>query len=345
MRHGFVVCAFVLLAGLLLGGDSKAGNLEPPGPPSPTMKTLSQVEARIPITTMPVTIAAPGSYYLTGDLFGVAGQVGINISSSFVTLDLNGFSLIGVPSSLDGIRASFAGTRQIVIRNGVIRSWGGAGISAFIATDVTVEDLRVDGNGAQGVIVGARSIVRNTTSRGNVSSGIFVDSGSTIIGCTAGNNGSTGFELNPGSLATDCTAQQNQTGFGLSSGSRVVHSVARENSTGILGGDGASIVDCTAEANTDDGIRVGSRGLVRGNVTRSNTNDGIEATANENRIEENESSQNGSGIAVFGTSNLVVKNSVSANLSFEYLIFGAGNKVGTISTDPTTAGPWANFDL
>ena len=344
MRHGLVVFAFVLAAGVLLGGDLDAGNLEPPGPPSPTMKTIYQVEPRTAISS-PVTIAAPGSYYLTGDVFGVAGQVGINITSSFVTLDLNGFSLIGGPGTLDGIRAQFAGTEHLVIRNGVIRGWGGAGISALIATDVHAEDLRIDGNGGYGMVVGPRSIVRNTTSTGNAVSGIYADAGSTVIGCTAGSNGSTGFVLNPGTVATDCTAQQNIVGFALSLGSRVVHSSARANSTGIVGGDGVSIEGCSVDGNTDDGIRVGNRGLIRGNVARGNTNDGIEATGNENRIEENESTSNGVGIAVFGTNNIVVKNSAGANSNTEYLIFNPNNKVGPISADPATAGPWANFDL
>ena len=61
MRHGIVAFAFVLAAGLLLDGDLRAGNLEPPGPPSPTMMPISQVEPRYPISSLPVTIGASGS--------------------------------------------------------------------------------------------------------------------------------------------------------------------------------------------------------------------------------------------------------------------------------------------
>ncbi len=365
MRHAIVVFAFVLGAGLFVSGDLDAGSLEPPGPPGPTMKTLQQIESRTPITSMPIIIAASGSYYLTGDLIGTSGQFGISITSSYVTLDLNGYSLIGVGGSLEGIRANGFATRHVVIRNGVIRNWGGGGIAASLATEVHLEDVRVDNNVGTGVLVGPRSIVRNTTSSGNSAMGIFADAGSQIIGCTAGGNGTAGiatgqnavvssssalnntgvigFTLNSGSACTDCTAQGNGTGFNVGAGSRVVHSVARANSTGILGNDGVAIEGCTIELNTDDGIRIASRGFVRGNLMRGNTNDGIQATGSQNRIEDNQSTINGAGIRVDGTNNLVVKNSVGGN-NFEYLIAG-GNQVGTITSDPTTANQWANFDL
>lgn len=49
----------------------------------------SASDGRIPIGTMPYTITAPGSYYLTGDLAASGGSV-ITISSAGVNLDLNG---------------------------------------------------------------------------------------------------------------------------------------------------------------------------------------------------------------------------------------------------------------
>ena len=52
---------------------------------------------------------------------------------------------------------------------------------------------------------------------------------------------------------------------------------------------------------------------------------------------------NDRGIDVDVTGNLIVKNSASGNTT-NYDI-AAGNKTGTISTDPTTAGPWDNFSF
>ena len=343
MRHGLVVFAFVLAAGVLLSGDLDAGSLEPPGPPAPTMKTIEQAEPRVAITAVPVLISAPGSYYLTGNLTGVSGQAGITITSSFVTLDLNGFSLIGVPGSQDGIRASNTGMEHVEIRNGVVRNWGGFGVVALNTTEVHAENLRLDANSLTGIAVGSGSIVRDTTSTGNGFHGILANPDSTIIGCTARNNLGSGISLNSFSVIADCTASGNAAiGFSLGNGSRIVRSLARGNLTGITGGDIASIEDCTVDGNTDDGIRVLNSTLVRGNVARGNTNNGIEATGLFNRIEGNHSIQNGTGIRVGSGSNLIVRNNVGTN-GTEYSIVG-GNQLGPISTDPATAGPWANFD-
>src|SRR6187455_75010 len=71
------------------------GPLAPPaGPPAPSMKTLDQVEARTPISSVPFTISASGSYYFTKNLqFQNTSGNAIAISASDVTLDLNGFTL------------------------------------------------------------------------------------------------------------------------------------------------------------------------------------------------------------------------------------------------------------
>ena len=96
------------------------------------MKSLDQVEARTVVNAANTpgdasnqfVISASGSYYLTGNLNGVAGKNGISVQASDVTIDLNGFVMQGGPStSLIGIKV--AGSPQnLVIRNGTLRAWG-----------------------------------------------------------------------------------------------------------------------------------------------------------------------------------------------------------------------------
>ncbi len=224
-------------------------------------------------------------------------------------------------------------------------------------------DLRLTSNGSDGIQLGARAVVRNTIAQFNTGNGIQTGSFSSVTGCTAGGNSSSGFvlgsnsllsssiatanavngiSLSSTSLASECIAENNPTGFSVGTASRAVKSVARGNNVGFSATAGSSIEDCIADTNFDDGIRLVSFGLARGNIARANTNSGIHATSNSNRIEGNSSNANAVGIRVDGTGNLVVRNSASFN-TLEYQVVG-GNEFAAISTNPDTAGPWANFD-
>lgn len=97
----------LLWIGLLAPGVFGQGSLVPPGAPAPGMKTLAQIEARTPVETAPFTIDTPGSYYLTGNLHVSSGDA-ITITSSQVTLDLNGFTISSSsnPASGSGVLIS-----------------------------------------------------------------------------------------------------------------------------------------------------------------------------------------------------------------------------------------------
>src|SRR5262249_50177124 len=127
------------------------GPLTPPGAPAPTMKTLDQVEPRIPVNatntpgdaTSVFKITQPGSYYLTGNLAGVSGKHGIYITSGNVTLDLMGFDLVGVGGSLDGIHVdNTAVSVNYTVRNGSVRNWGGNGVNVNVQGKHRIIDIR-----------------------------------------------------------------------------------------------------------------------------------------------------------------------------------------------------------
>jgi hypothetical protein len=121
-----------MLLGLVFAVSSTfaQGPLAPPDAPAPTMKSLAQIESRTDVATLAGDslnehiISQPGSYYLTGNI-DVAKTNGIEIRSSGVTLDLNGFQLYrssadpatGVAIRIFGL---FTALRNIVIKNGQV---------------------------------------------------------------------------------------------------------------------------------------------------------------------------------------------------------------------------------
>jgi parallel beta-helix repeat protein len=190
-----IVSAFCILHSAL-----GQGALTPPSAPAPTMKSLDQVEARTPVDAIHTPggasdefiISQPGSYYLTTNIVGVSSKRGINISNNNVTLDLNGFALLGNPSSLDAIFVNNIFT-NITIRNGRINGWAAAfGVRCF-APYTTVERLTVTGN-LNGVDCAASNcVVRDCIVSGNSKGGIFVviSGGSLVTGnVCVGNNSS-----------------------------------------------------------------------------------------------------------------------------------------------------------
>ena len=153
-----------------------AGDLQPPAAPSPTMKTLDEVEPRIPIPGSdtpvgPFNIVKSGSYYLTGDRN--ASTAGINILADNVTTDMMGYSLIGSGSgTYSGIVMVMSNRFNVEIHNGTVRNFGGGGI--------------IDDNSATGK--NHRVIAVRAVSNGG--SGIFLTGqGHLVKGCTASNNG------------------------------------------------------------------------------------------------------------------------------------------------------------
>jgi len=162
------------------------------------MKSLDQIEPRTPISSC-YYITSPGSYYVTANLIGSAyGAPGspyaIGIGTDNVTVDLNGFTLQGVPGSWSGVYI-YGSHTNIVVRNGNIIGCGGDGVAWNHPTlpapqNVVLEHLTVSGSGASGIATANNYVVSNCSIQNNSGAGIAVlGNGSVIIGNTlAGNN-------------------------------------------------------------------------------------------------------------------------------------------------------------
>ncbi|MFG0274450.1 MAG: hypothetical protein ACF8QF_05285 [Phycisphaerales bacterium] len=218
------------------GAVARSGPLTPPGAPAPSMKTLNEVEARIPVgplttpgdSSCTYRITQPGSYYLTGNVHGAAGKSGIIIASGFVTLDLNGYAIVGVSGSLHGVTTPTSTTQySIQISNGVIGSWDGSGVSGFIV-DAVVRDLRIYGCGRWGIDLNSGYLTRvercsifNAGYAGStIGGGIQTHGPALIDGCLVQNG--VGVGINGGGIVRGCIVTNvyvdsgaGQTGIGI----------------------------------------------------------------------------------------------------------------------------------
>jgi parallel beta-helix repeat protein len=312
------------------------GSLAPPGAPAPTMKTLTQIEPRTPISSLPYTITSPGAYYLTTNLTGVSGTSGITIAANDVTLDLNGFSLVSVPGANDAIFVSGNRT-NICIGNGTIRGWSLEGIDGTTAQFSVFMDLKIIGSGDVGLRSGTAAMVTRCTTIGNSQEGILAFGDCHISQCVAANNGASGISADNNCRITDCQAQFNNydgiaaasgcsisgctsannvnSGISTGSGGSISHCAAANNYNGILAGAGNSISACTVMANTNYGISLSSNSVVTASAASGNDNFGITIQGANSTAKACVASSNAAnGIVLYGRYSTVEGCTASGNL-------------------------------
>ena len=165
----------------------------------------------------PYTITQPGSYRLAGNLtVPNANTTAILVHADNVTIDLNGFSILG-PTVCTGIPVTSCSPTGsgfgidarsqsgITVVNGVIHGMGDLGVRI---SGGSVEKLQVSSNGGFGISV-ERGRIADSIAESNGNSGISVLT-VTVIGNMANYNGGFGMFIECPSSVANNTANQNR---------------------------------------------------------------------------------------------------------------------------------------
>jgi len=129
----------------------------------------------------PITISVPGSYELSGNLDLPLGGTGIEVTADHVTLNLNGFSIIGdrhqpplTTTQTDVVVGVEVTSRSdVTILNGTV-TFAGDGIRFEAIRNGRVERLRVLANSRTGIVLNGYGVITDSTVAQN-DSGIVLD--------------------------------------------------------------------------------------------------------------------------------------------------------------------------
>jgi hypothetical protein len=195
----------------------------------------------------PVTIGQPGSYRLSSNLV-VPDQntTAVVILADGVTLDLNGFSIIG-PTVCNGHAFKPTTSRAPLPSS----PDSGIGIIVGLFDGVSISNGTIRGMGSNGIAVGG--------------SGVRIDRVNAIA------NGGNGIVTN--GITTNCTALFNLS-FGISFGGTALGDVAQANGSDGITGTGVA-KNNQASNNGHDGIAV--RGVIADNLASGNSGSDIHA--------------------------------------------------------------------
>lgn len=262
------------LAGIaVLASRAAAGPLNPPaGSVSSTGRTLDEIYNRIPaastaigLTAIPggtsgATITQPGSYILTGNLFG-SGAAVITISASDVSLNLNGYTVTSSSTAASSRVIFISGVRsRVTIRNGrVVGAEFGLGLTAA-STDLLIEDLWVHNSKFTGIATNfagsTRTIVRRCTVTGVGAVAAAAETISLITGITVSGANCRIEDCNVGGFDWNGSGTPFYRGIVMSSG----------------GGVGNLITRCCVSNEvslTGEGLRFFGTGIYRDNTVMS----------------------------------------------------------------------------
>ena len=340
-----------LLALILPAAAGAQGSLAPPGAPAPTMKTLTQVEPRTPISALPFVITNAGSYYLTTNVIAIASNPGITISANNVTLDLNGFTVQGVPTAGTAVSMPNACT-NVTVRNGVITGWSNNGVYGTAVYNLLCERLTISDVVNYGIYCIGSGTVRDCLVQSAGPSGIYINIG-ILSGCTARCSGGYGISAYY-STVLNCTVAGGHGGIWADHSTVSGCSIQSGGGLGIHACSSA-VSGCFVQGFSYSGIWLDTSGCqiignnCIGNNTSASTSDaGIYVYCNNNRVENNHVTGSGyAGIYVLSgqTGNVVIRNTVTGTGTNNYVTnsTSAFGPIITTSGTITNLNPWANF--
>jgi len=165
------------------------------------------------ISKIPYTIEKEGVYYLSRNLEEKStGEGGITVEADNVTIDLSGFSLIGLGSGTS-VGIYMSGRSNVEIKNGIIQNFALHGIyeANNVGNSHRVINLRAVNNGGRGIyLFGNNHLIKDCTVSNNGSNGLDIGTGSLVVGTTANNNGGSGIAITTGCTVKDNASSLNQ---------------------------------------------------------------------------------------------------------------------------------------
>jgi len=336
---------------------------------------------RIPIDSVAVfgnapsptlyAITEPGSYYLTRDIditetqFDNTSARVIIINSDNVTLDLNGYSIIGrkdpIPEPLvfpipgfgnsEGVYILGSKT-NITIRNGSIINCGGSGIRADDADNSLFENLKFSNNGTYALEVQDNNVVKNCISF-YCRLGIRGRDANHFINCQSHNTDNNGMSCRTGSQFINCISNNNRLdGISTGTGSNAFMKGCVFNNNGAHGVDASlncMIIQCVASNNEEDGINVFSNCTVQECHTVGNMENGIRTAGSYITILNNHCHGNSlSGISCSSSRALIQGNSMTDNEDIGLFVVANDclviNNVASGNTDDTSNNSGNTYD-
>ena len=177
----------------------------------------------------PIVICQPGSYRLAGNLTVASTSNAINITSGGVTLDLNGFAIMGPGScSLPNGKLLCTGSAG----NGIfVNNQSGGLIQSFAIRNGTVENFRV-GIQINGFL-GIHGIVEEIVATGNLADGMDVIY-TLVRRCNTSFNGQTGIGADFSTVTDNVANFNNNTGISGGSSNVIGNTVNGNAIRGLL---------------------------------------------------------------------------------------------------------------